>query len=83
MARKTAATTKNTPVTLSRERSWLGFNHRVLLQATRPDFPLLERVRFLTIFANNLDEFFTARISGAQELARADESQRGRYFELL
>lgn len=83
MARKFAATVKNTPVTLSRERSWLAFNHRVLLQATRPDFPLLERVRFLTIFANNLDEFFTARISGAQELARADESQRGRYFELL
>ncbi len=71
------------PVTLSRERSWLAFNHRVLLQATRPDFPLLERVRFLTIFTNNLDEFFTARISGAQELGRADASQRPAYLDLL
>jgi polyphosphate kinase len=68
---------------LSRERSWLAFNHRVLLQATRPDFPLLERVRFLAIFANNLDEFFTARISGAQEASRQDAAQRGPYLELL
>jgi polyphosphate kinase len=68
---------------LSRERSWLAFNHRVLLQATRPDFPLLERLRFLTIFANNLDEFFTARISGAQEEARGDASKRAPYGELL
>ncbi len=52
---------------LSRERSWLTFNHRVLLQATRPDFPILERVRFLAIFANNLDEFFTARVHPMQQ----------------
>jgi polyphosphate kinase len=71
------------PVSLTRERSWLAFNHRVLLQATRPDFPLLERVRFLTIFANNLDEFFTARISGAQERGRADERHRKAYLDLL
>jgi polyphosphate kinase len=74
---------KDQPLVLTRERSWLSFNHRVLLQATRADFPLLERVRFLAIFANNLDEFFTARISGAQEAARADAEQRGPYLELL
>jgi polyphosphate kinase len=71
---------------LSRERSWLGFNHRVLLQATRPDFPLLERVRFLSIFSNNQDEFFTARVHPMQGLVRAgnaSESVKTQYFELL
>ena len=71
---------------LSRERSWLGFNHRVLLQATRPDFPLLERVRFLSIFSNNQDEFFTARVHPMQGLVRAgnaSETMKTQYFELL
>jgi polyphosphate kinase len=77
------ARVKAKSVLLSRERSWLAFNHRVLLQATRPDFPLLERVRFLTIFANNLDEFFTARISSAQERGRTDERHHKAYLELL
>lgn len=55
---------------LSRERSWLRFNHRVLLQATRDDVPLLEKLRFLAIFASNLDEFFAARIYGVFERGR-------------
>jgi polyphosphate kinase len=42
--------------------AWLRFNQRVLLQATRPDFPLLERCRFVSIWSSNLDEFFAARI---------------------
>ncbi|HEX2862927.1 MAG TPA: hypothetical protein VHN99_00035, partial [Deinococcales bacterium] len=49
---------------LSRERSWLRFNGRVLRQAERPDTPLLERARFLAIVASNLDEFFAARLHG-------------------
>jgi polyphosphate kinase len=71
---------------LSRERSWLAFNHRVLLQATRPDFPLLERVRYLSIFQNNLDEFFTARGQSVQQAAkapRATAQQKADYLELL
>jgi polyphosphate kinase len=50
-------------VRLEQELSWLRFNRRVLQQTRRPDFPLMERVRFLAIWATNLDEFFAARIS--------------------
>jgi len=52
-------------VTTTQELSWLHFNRRVLAQTSRPDFPILERVRFLGIWASNLDEFFAARISRA------------------
>ncbi|GAA5335281.1 MULTISPECIES: phospholipase D-like domain-containing protein [Thermus] len=45
------------------EASWLQFNRRVLRQSERPDFPLLERFRFLAIWNRNLDEFFAARIA--------------------
>src|SRR3954467_12298357 len=61
---------------LNRELSWLEFNARVLHEARDERNPLLERVKFLAIFANNLDEFFQVRAAGPRQQVEAGKVAR-------
>lgn len=59
---------------IDKEKSWLAFNARVLQEAADESVPLLERLRFIGIFSNNLDEFFRVRFAAIRRLALSGES---------
>ena len=58
---------------VERDVSWMYFNHRILQEAEKPTVPLLERLSFLGIYSNNLDEFFRVRVASLNRLVENDQ----------
>src|SRR5580692_117055 len=69
--------------TIVRDVSWLSFNGRVLQEAADPTVPLRERIRFLGIFSNNMDEFFRVRVATLRRMAEysGSKSRANMHFE--
>ena len=63
----------------NRELSWLDFNERVLQEAEDISVPLIERLRFIGIFSNNLDEFYKIRYATVKRIALYNQKAKKRY----
>lgn len=69
---------------IAKELSWLSFNERVLQEAADPEVPVIQRIRYLGIFSNNLDEFFRVRVADVRRLAAfSPPSKQEEYKALL
>src|SRR6476659_9435678 len=68
--------------TIPRDVSWLAFNARVLQEAADPSVPLRERVKFLGIFSNNLDEFFRVRVATLKRMVELGTKAKNMHLEL-
>src|SRR5690348_7613341 len=67
--------------TIPRDVSWLAFNARVLQEAGDPSVPLRERVKFLGIFSNNLDEFFRVRVATLKRMVELGTKAKNMHLE--
>src|ERR1044071_4179654 len=72
---------QNKRKTIPRDISWLSFNERVLQEAADPSVPLRERVRFLGIFSNNMDEFFRVRVATLKRMIELGGTKANMHLE--
>ena len=75
MATKTTNRKKKEAHYIERDVSWMYFNHRILQEARKDNIPLLERLSFLGIYSNNLDEFFRVRMASLNRLLESDNKE--------
>lgn len=68
---------------VERDLSWMYFNHRILQEAQKESVPLLERLSFLGIYSNNLDEFFRVRMASLNRLLESDDKNLKKHYDQI